>query len=350
MTDTYGSDWAALFAEFHARHVDTRGKKLKFVIVFNASMEFFIGCREVPLMWRILAWIWRYSWGNNSDHCVDKIGGTAIGQQACAGAFQVDKRRINQCVGELRVLNFVHVKTGHRLKPVDDPGNVLAESPAPNGVLQGLFGAFCEEWQAEYQADFHELASAEATVARIKKVRLALFKQWKREKTSAIAMPSCVLKPTTLTAPFEDGQSGVSKPQLTDRPKPPGDAEKVHEWLLAQFGYLCPSENPGRELCLGIAAAAGDMSLDNIQVSKRDQKRIREEGLRLVLALVRQGRARWEKDSASRAEAARVSQAAEEARQRAFAAEVLKSPDANKEQLTWAHEVLDQVIGVRDEK
>src|SRR5436305_1244180 len=116
-----GPDWVQAFAEFHKRHRDKNGKKLVFTAVFNAAMDAFISCAEVPLVWRVLAWIWRHSWGNDSDYCVDAIGGKPIGQQACADEFDIEKQRISDCVATLRVLYFVLPSTGHKLYPVDDP-------------------------------------------------------------------------------------------------------------------------------------------------------------------------------------------------------------------------------------
>src|SRR5215831_1915617 len=204
-----GTDWVQLFSDFHARHRDSKNRKLKFTAVFNAAMDAFIACCDIPLEWRLLAWIWRYSWGHVSDYCVDGINGDSLGQEDCAGFFEVSKQRINDCVQILRQLHFVLPKTGHRLYPVDDPAtkalepdsespapNVLSdenpepESPAPNVLSKGkinppsgLFQQFCVVWKSASPAYFEELKSAEDTVFRLKKIRLGQYREWRRART-----------------------------------------------------------------------------------------------------------------------------------------------------------------------
>ena len=177
-----GPDWGLAFAEFHARHRDVKGRKLVFTAIFNTSMEAFIACPEVPLVWRVLAWIWRYAWGNDSDYCVDKIGGSPLGQQACADHFQVDKRRVHDCVALLRGLNFILPANGHKLYPVDDPSKHPQKDPNTTDVESpdpsGLFKQACDEWKVRALADFQELESAEATVNRLKIVRLVWCRKW----------------------------------------------------------------------------------------------------------------------------------------------------------------------------
>lgn len=183
-----GPDWALAFAEFHARHRDVKGKKLVFTAIFNAAMDAFIMCPEVPLVWRVLAWIWRHSWGNSSDFCVDGIGGDPLGQQACADQFGVDKRRVHDCVALLRGLNFILPPNGHKLYPIDDPSQPPPKDPTTNDVESpgpsGLFTAFCDEWKVRDLADFQELESHEAAVNRIKIVRLGKYKEWLRGRSN----------------------------------------------------------------------------------------------------------------------------------------------------------------------
>jgi hypothetical protein len=184
-----GPDWALAFADFHARHRDVKGRKLVFTAVFNAAMEAFIMCPEVPLVWRVLAWIWRLSWGNDSDYCVDDIGGSPMGQQACADHFGVKKQRVHDCVVLLRELNFVLPPDGHKLYPVDDPTRNAPQSDSAENVKSpgpsGLFEEFNSEWKVRDLADFQELESAEATVNRIKIVRLGKYKKWLKGRSNS---------------------------------------------------------------------------------------------------------------------------------------------------------------------
>ena len=133
----------------------------------------FISCPEVPLLWRVLAWIWRHSWGNSSDFCVDKIGGKPQGQQECADEFGVAKQRINDCVSLLRDLYFVLPSARYMLYPVDDPAHLREEkanaSPAPSGLpfaSSSPFEEYCKEWQVRHLAEFQELESAEGTLCQ----------------------------------------------------------------------------------------------------------------------------------------------------------------------------------------
>lgn len=185
---TNGSEWARIFSDFHDRHRDSKDKKLKYVAVFNAAMDAFINCPDVPLMWRLLALIWRTSWGNSSDFCVEEIGGRPIGQRGLAERLEVDARRINDSISDLRLLNFVEPATGHRVYPIDDPSQVEPPNENPedpkNPPPNGLFKEFCEEWKIRSLADFQELESAEDTVSRLKKIRLGQYREWKRARTS----------------------------------------------------------------------------------------------------------------------------------------------------------------------
>lgn len=186
-TNGNGPDWAATFAEFHRRHRDVDGKKLVFTAIFNAAMDAFILCAEVPLVWRVLALIWRYSWGNSSDYCVDQIGGEFLGQKAFAKKLGVDNRRVNDCVALLRDLYFVLPGHGHKLYPVDDPAQAASQTDNSENpkypVPSGYFADFCVEWKIRSLADFEDLESAEATVNRIKKSRLEEYRVWRRGRT-----------------------------------------------------------------------------------------------------------------------------------------------------------------------
>jgi hypothetical protein len=230
-----GTEWAVVFASFHARHRDKDGRKLKFTAVFNAAMDAFIGASEIPLEWRVLAWIWRYSWGNDSDWCVDKIGGEAIGQQACADFFGVDKQRVNDAVMVLRTLNFVAPKTGHKLVPVDDPSQY--ESPVPNGLSDdespapsGLFESFCQQWKSAHQADFRELQSAEETVSRIKKIRLGEYREWRRARTSAGA--SSYITPKQQQTVESRSVGSLEEDRPTDPPRSPDELLKLPAMVM----------------------------------------------------------------------------------------------------------------------
>jgi hypothetical protein len=116
---TGNTEWAQLLARFHAGHHDATGKRLPYTIVFNRVIESLLANSEVPCEWRILLFIWRMSWGHNSDFAVDRIDGKQIGQNVCADFFGVDKRRVSDAVVLLRGMGYIVPRKGQALYPSD---------------------------------------------------------------------------------------------------------------------------------------------------------------------------------------------------------------------------------------
>lgn len=197
-------EWAAIFASFHARHHDPEGKKLQFTVVFNTAIESLISNSQVPIEWRVLAFIWRMSWGHSSDFAVDSIGGKRIGQTVCAEALHVDKRRVSDAVVLLRGMGYLLPGTGHALYPSDRlPGVDSSAKPVSKVRALADFSVFLDLWRTRAPTDFQELESAEATVKRLKIIRLGHYRMWKRERTKG--GPS--LYPTPTTQQVEGGPS-----------------------------------------------------------------------------------------------------------------------------------------------
>lgn len=226
-------DWAQVFASFHDRHRDGKGRKLKFTLVFNVTMEAFIGNPEVPIEWRVLAFIWRHSWGNASDTVVDKIGANAcpLRQNDIASRLGVPHRRISESVILLREMNYLASDTGYLIQPIEDPtlnsGEQKANQfPAPSG----LFFDFCSLWKVQALADSQELESAEATVNRIKKVRLGQYKKWLRARTKSGASLIQPLNPPNIIK-SEETSSSSALPVVAPPPaqEPPEQNAKAEE-------------------------------------------------------------------------------------------------------------------------
>jgi hypothetical protein len=110
------NEWAGLFASFHARHRDPEEKKLKFTIIFNTAIESLMANPEVPLEWRVLAFIWRRSWAtariSPSMRSVESGSGRSYAQKPF--------RSINGGSATLRTLERRH-------GPMDPAGVKLAE-------------------------------------------------------------------------------------------------------------------------------------------------------------------------------------------------------------------------------
>src|ERR1035438_1248065 len=190
------NEWTDLFASFHARHRDSAGKKLRFTAIFNTAIESLMANSEAPLEWRVLALIWRMSWGHNSDYAVDAIGGNRIGQTVCAGALRVDKRRVSDAVVLLRGMGYLLPGNGQALYPSDClPSADTSAEPVSKVRALADFSAFLDLWKVQAPADFQELESAEAAVKRLKILRLGLYRKWKRERTKG--GPSLYTTPTT---------------------------------------------------------------------------------------------------------------------------------------------------------
>ena len=197
-------EWAEIFANFHARHRDPEGKRLQYTIVFNTAIESLMVNSEVPLEWRVLAFIWRMSWGYSSDFAVDSIGGKRIGQTVCAEALHVDKRRVSDAVVLLRGMGYLLPGKGQALYPSDClPSADSRAEPVVKVRALADFSAFLDFWKVQAPADFQELESAEATVKRVKTVRLGLYRKWKRDRTNGD--PSLYTTPTT--QPVKGGTS-----------------------------------------------------------------------------------------------------------------------------------------------
>jgi hypothetical protein len=193
-------------------------------------IELVLANPEMPFEWQVLVYFWRMSWGHNSDFAVDAIGGKRIGQNTCAEFFHVDKRRVSAAVVFLRGIGFILPGTGQSVYPSDCLPSANSGEPVSKVRPPADFSAFLDIWKVRAPADFHELESAEATVKRLKIVRLGHFQKWKKERTNSD--PSLYTTPTT--------QRGKAAPS-SSAAVVPAPAGKADEDLYSKFKSLYPS-------------------------------------------------------------------------------------------------------------
>jgi hypothetical protein len=126
-------------------------------------IESILANSEVPFEWRILLFIWRMSWGHNSDFAIDRIDGKQIGQNVCAEFFGVDKRRVSDAVVLLRGMGYILPRKGQALYPGDCLPSATSNAEIVSKVQAPAdFSAFLEVWRVRAPADFRALASADA--------------------------------------------------------------------------------------------------------------------------------------------------------------------------------------------
>ena len=220
------TEWGRMFADLQDKHAKD-GKRPSYTAVFNDHLDALIAESEVPLEWRFLAWVWRKSWGHNSDCAVDRIGGKALGQNDAAEAFGVRKQRISECVSILHLLNFLLCDQGHKLYPVVDPTQQKRrESEKMSGRVR-TFDLFLEEWKVRSAADFQALESARGEVEKLRKVQFAAYQEWRRGRTSSGAslyttnqQPTLVSSSSNVGLPPEFQQQPAAAAVLDEESEP----------------------------------------------------------------------------------------------------------------------------------
>lgn len=235
-----GADWGRMFADLQDAYRGPDGRRPSYTAVFNSHLDALIAEKvAVPLEWRLLAWIWRKSWGNNSECAVDKIGGKALGQNDAAEAFGVRKQRISECVAILRELNFLLCNHRYELYPVVDPTTQKRIKGEPESGAQRThrpFFAFLEDWKVRSTADFEAFESARAEYERVREVRWQAYQEWRRGRTPGGAS----LYTTSPTVPTEESSSSSAvEVTVSEQPK----AEEEEERPYDQFKQLYPPDH-----------------------------------------------------------------------------------------------------------
>lgn len=245
-------DWAQTFAAFHEQHRDAKGRKLKFTAVFNITMEAFIGNPDVPIEWRLLAFIWRHSWGNSSNAVVDGIEGLPLRQRDIVIRLGVSRQRVSDAMTYLRAANYVASDTGTLIQPTEDPSHT-AQATGEEKVnqypgLTGQFFAFCSLWAVRRSAYNEELESADATSRRLRLVRLRDYKKWKRDPTNWDA--SLYTTENSKTNSVTAAAAIVSEPAAEPEQNTAAAASPAGESACPGASYPRLPEIPGTEVAV----------------------------------------------------------------------------------------------------
>jgi hypothetical protein len=176
--------------EFHPRRYEferaTRG--VAFAKDFLPSLEALMRDRVETSEARIMAWLKRTSWGNQSLHCINEDGTEAF-QADCAVQLGIDKRRVSKVMQYLEQRGYLERRGNAKvLYPVVSP-TLTGPPPDSNGKSpeRATFSTFLELWKVAHSSDFFELEVARSTVERIRKVVLSDYKQWLATRTKSDA-------------------------------------------------------------------------------------------------------------------------------------------------------------------
>jgi hypothetical protein len=211
------ANWKKMFAEFHAKHKDPKGNLLKFTPYFNRALEAMIDDPQMCSEARLISWQARYGWGNDSDYTVDRPGGSPIGQKEFAARIGVKKQRASE-IFDLVEASGYSTHEGHKVYPSDDPGlppkSLQNDQKSAKGRTFPPFKAWCEQvWNVRSSTDFQELQSAEATIRKIKIVRLGEYRKARRSRTFGEPYPYKVFNSLT-------GETNTPSSSVSDVPAP----------------------------------------------------------------------------------------------------------------------------------
>jgi hypothetical protein len=284
------SDLSQLFKEFHSRHRDAAGNKLQFTAVFNTFLDSMIDNPKLDMVWRAIIWVVRMAWGYDSDFAVKTFEGAAVSFADFGRRVDIDRRRASEIFVLAAATKYLSIQDG-LLYPTDQPAQTaksnkkshlsdegrvfpdtidcpvnLSSSPVN---LPSPYLLWCLSWKRAYPTDNAELEAAEATVKRIKFVRLGLYRQAQRtgqpatpiiiDKTSTTiksASSSCSAglstepapeEPTTTTSPIETPQ---------EPPEPTQEAQFHQEVKQAFVGKGSPTPEQLRKAYAAVPRAA----------------------------------------------------------------------------------------------
>jgi hypothetical protein len=161
-------------------------RELHFTKDFNPALEAIMRDSRASIGERVLAWTKRQAWGNFYLYCV-KDNGEPVFQVDCAAELGVDKRRVCGAVKHLVARGYIEMRgTAKLLFPVIRPH--LDGPPRDASEKSAEYQTFLQDWRVAHSADFSELEVARSTVARIRKVLLSDYKQWRASRTESGAI------------------------------------------------------------------------------------------------------------------------------------------------------------------
>jgi hypothetical protein len=186
--------------EFWAGH-----SRRNYTAVFHSHLQAVIADETFDLSLRLLALLWRSSWGRNSDWCIN-ADGVLMTQADCARELGSDRRAVNPLFQALVKGNYLRLK-GREIHPIDDPmegeavfassslngapfptidedeansreqeGEDAEEETAPEVEAEGFEGFISQVWSREDPAGF---ASYQKVAEAYKAWRLQLLERYK---------------------------------------------------------------------------------------------------------------------------------------------------------------------------
>jgi hypothetical protein len=166
------------FREFHDRHRDAAGVKLKFTPAFNSYLEAIIADQTLSVETRAGAWLSRQAWGNFSD-CAVNAKNMSLTQRDCADRLGVHESRVSHVFAEFKARGYLRT-VGQALYPVDDPvtfafsSNKCADIRKPSP--QNRWNSYRKSWLQEHPTEAGEFSQARSVLARVTHRILADYK------------------------------------------------------------------------------------------------------------------------------------------------------------------------------
>ena len=154
--------------------------RITFTKVPNDVLEAMMHDELATYFERVMAWIWRYAWGNYSFYAINDDGSPRL-QRDCVKELGIPKQAISKVVryGIARGYLQEELKI---LYPLRSPVLTDCKKVAPVGDFS--WATFIDLWKVANASDFLTWQVADATVKRIRKVAFVDYKRWRTEATN----------------------------------------------------------------------------------------------------------------------------------------------------------------------
>jgi hypothetical protein len=170
--------------EFKEETVD-----LFFTKDFHSAQEAIMRDRTLTPFDRVMAWLKRYSWGEQSLWAIGKDGHPRI-QADCAAELGLTKSVVSRTIAFMQARGYVE----NRPKML---WLVIAPVLGPNPPLDEKspeWTTFLEDWKVANSSNFAELEVARATVDKIRKIIRSDYKIWKKSQAVGTNAPATLLE------------------------------------------------------------------------------------------------------------------------------------------------------------
>jgi len=177
--------WKERAKEFFEQVESETGRKLKWVPVFTDIIEIQMHDVRFSLAWRLLAWVWRTSWGNYSLCCVEVDSSLQVirtlTQRNAATEFEELPQRINEAVALLREMGYLKPQTGFSLVPELVPSKIRTPPDFYPQPTENKDTVFLTWWKAKSPEEMDEYARAQSAYLVARNKRRAAEREFKRE-------------------------------------------------------------------------------------------------------------------------------------------------------------------------